>query len=247
MFSETECIERREFTLLHKIVLGLVPIDLEQYPQDSTADINARDTNNRTPISLAADRGDLSAVSTLLRYNANLQIGSSCFATHLHFAGCAQDPSCIQPLIDAGAQVDALTDWSQTPLIYVAAYTKDTRHANILLDTTADQNHRDRDSIAPLGWTVIADNLPIALALLARNADIDSASLAGETALSRCVASNRTQILRELKARRASPELQPTRECHALLRASGQSGRGSGSESDSGEEESWEDAREEAR
>ena len=51
IFSETECIEPREFTLLHKIVLGLLPNDLEQYLQGSTADINGRDTNHRTPIS----------------------------------------------------------------------------------------------------------------------------------------------------------------------------------------------------
>ena len=207
MFSETECIERREFTLLHKIVLGLVPNDLEQHLQGSTADIDARDTNNRTPISLAADRGDLSAVTTLLRYNADPRIGSSCFATPLHFACCARDPSCIQPLIDAGAQVDALTDWEQTPLIYAAAYTKDARHANTLLDAGADKNWRDRDGIAPLAWATIADNTPVAMALLARDVDIDSASLTGETALSRCVASNRLRILRELVSRGASPEL----------------------------------------
>jgi hypothetical protein len=207
MFSETECIERREFTLLHKTGLGLVLNDLEQHLQGSTAEIDARDTNNRTPISPAADRGDLSAVTTLLRYNADPRIGSSCFATPLHFACCAQDPCCIQPLIDAGAQVDALTDWEQTPLIYAAAYIKDVQHANILLDADADKNWRDRDGIAPLAWAVIADNTPVAMALFARDVDIDSASLTGETALSRCVASNRLRILRELVYRRASPQL----------------------------------------
>ena len=161
----------------------------------------------RTPISLAADRGDLSAVRTLLRYNADPRIGSSCFATPLHFACCAQDPCCIQPLIDAGAQVNALTDWEQTPLIYAAAYTKDARHADILLDAGADKNWRDRDGLAPLAWAVIADNTPVAMALFARDVDIDCASLTGETALSRCVASNRLSILRELVSRRASPQL----------------------------------------
>jgi hypothetical protein len=53
MFSETGCLERREFTVLHKILLGIVDKDLKKELDASTADVNARDSNNRTPLSMA--------------------------------------------------------------------------------------------------------------------------------------------------------------------------------------------------
>ena len=54
MFSATECIERREFTILHDIVSGLVSGDLTQQLFASTADLNVVDSNNRVLLSLAA-------------------------------------------------------------------------------------------------------------------------------------------------------------------------------------------------
>lgn len=145
MFSETECIERRDFTILHKIMLGPVPGDLELQVSASTADLNAVDNNGRVAVSLAAERGDLAAVTTLLRYDPDVNISSSSGSTPLHFAACAEDPSCVAPLLRAGALVDAYTDWKQTPLIYAAAYTRDRRHADILLDTGAQIDWRDLD------------------------------------------------------------------------------------------------------
>ncbi len=59
MFSETECLERRDFSVLHKIVLKFVSLDLETELIASTAGINTQDSNERTPLSIAAERGDI--------------------------------------------------------------------------------------------------------------------------------------------------------------------------------------------
>jgi ankyrin repeat protein len=116
MFSETECIERRDFTVLHKIILGLIYKDLELELRSSTAEIDAVDSNNRTAISPAAERGDLESVNLLLQYGANIHIISTSLSSPLHFAVCAVEPNCIAPLIAKGADVNALTNHNQTPL-----------------------------------------------------------------------------------------------------------------------------------
>ena len=206
MFSETECIERRDFTILHKIVLGLISGDLAQQLSASTADLNTVDNNGRVPLSLAAERGDLATVTTLLQYNPNVNIGSSSGSTPLHFASCAKNPSCITPLINAGALVDAHTNWKQTPLIYAAAYTRDARYAEVLLDAGAHIDWRDLDGITALGWTAIAGNVPVAEVLIRRGADVTNVDRNEDTIVTLCVASNRIGILRLLIGRRLVPD-----------------------------------------
>ena len=206
MFSETECIERREFTTLHKIVLGLVPGDLEQQLSYSTADLNTVDNNGRTAISIAAERGDLDSLSTLLRYGADVNISSTSLSSPLHFAACARNSSCIQPLLDAGALVDSLTDWKQTPLMYTAAYVKNAIPAEILLDAGADIDLRDLDGITALGWTATAGNVPVAEVLIRRGANVGNVDRRGDTFLALCVTNNQLDLLRLLRGRRITTD-----------------------------------------
>ncbi|KAK5207025.1 hypothetical protein LTR41_007092 [Exophiala xenobiotica] len=204
MFSETECIERRDFTVLHKIVLGLVSKDLELELRSSTADIDAVDSNNRTALSLAAERGDLDAVNLFLDFGANVHLASTSLSTPLHFAACAAEPSCIAPLISKDADVNALTNHNQTPLIYAAAYTKDARHASLLIEAGAFVDFPDLDGITALGWTAISGNTPVATLLVQYNANVDNIDNAGQTCLSRSISSNNHEIIRLLVAKGAS-------------------------------------------
>ncbi|KAG8529065.1 uncharacterized protein KY384_005700 [Bacidia gigantensis] len=198
MFSETECISRRDFTVLHKIILHLLPNDLDAVLAASTAEINAFDSNQRTAHSLAAERGDLPSLTTLFRYGADPAPASTSGSTALHFAACALDPCCLAPLIEHGAVIDARTNWDQTPLIYAAAYREDKRHAEILLRKGADAGVRDLDGINALGWTAIVGNVPVAKMILSSGGGADlifAADNGGQTALTRCVSVNRYEIL----------------------------------------------------
>lgn len=198
MFSETECIERRDFTMLHKVILGLASSDLGQLLSDSTVDLNTLDNNGRSPVSLAAERGDLEALSTLLRYNPDVNISCTSGSSPLHFASCAQNPSCMKPLLGAGAIVDSFTNWNQTPLIYAAAYVKSAANAEILLDSGAKIDWRDRDGITALSWTAIANNIPVAEVLIRRGADVNNIDRGGDTFATLCVTNNQTELLRLL-------------------------------------------------
>jgi ankyrin repeat protein len=202
MFSETDCIERRDFTILHKAILGLSSTNLEQLLLDSTADLDAVDNNGRTAVSLAAERGDSITLSTLLKYNPDVNLSSTSGSSPLHFASCARNPSCIKPLLDAGAVVDSLTDWEQTPLIYTAAYVQSALHAELLLDAGASIDWKDRDGITALGWTAIANNLSVAKVLLDRGADVNNVDGNGDTFGTLCVKNSQIVLLRLLTGHR---------------------------------------------
>lgn len=195
LFSDTECLERREFTVLHKIVLGLVGKDLDQELEASTAELDTLDSNERTPLSLAAERGDADAVSILLQYGANCEIPSNCGCTPLHFAACAKDSTCLRLLLDSGALVDPATNWDQTPLHYAAAYNKSSSHVALLLDAGADIDKRDRDGISPLGWAAISNNSDVTGELLKRKAEIDVIDLSGSSPLQECIRGNTHGVL----------------------------------------------------
>lgn len=197
MFSQTECLERREVTILHKIVLGIASDDLETALLASAADINTTDSNGRTALSLAAERGDVDAVTLLLQFGANARIPSSSGASPIHFAACARDPACLELLL-AYSDIDATTGWSQTPLVYVAAYTRDRRHAQLLLDAGCDPEIVDLDGLRAIDWTAVAGNEPVASCLLQHGVDVDHVDNQGMTVVAHCVVGNRHSLLRML-------------------------------------------------
>ena len=120
MFSDTECLESREFTMLHRIVLGLVGKDLKTELEASTNDINTGNTNSRTALLRAAQRNDLPAVDLSLDYGADPNVISPDQGTPLHAAATASGHCCIAPLRH-GAKIEGMTSWRQTALHYVAA------------------------------------------------------------------------------------------------------------------------------
>lgn len=70
----SENFRKRQFTRIHQIVLGIIPLDLEKQLQTSTAEINDECSMGRTALSWAASHSDASAVRTLLRYGAEIDV-----------------------------------------------------------------------------------------------------------------------------------------------------------------------------
>ncbi len=215
MFADTDCIERRELTMLHRIVLGLVGKNLKTELDASTKEINAVDFSGRTALSMAAGRSDLPAVTHLLDYAADPNISSPSQGSPLHFAAVAKMPDCISKLISYNAHVDGVTNWDQTPLHHVAAYKNDDRHALILIKACANVNARDRDGITPLQWTVVSNNDKVASILLSHGAHINNIDNYGNSALLQAVTANRHTILHLLVAR--APNVEGLRKDGTIL------------------------------
>lgn len=54
----SDFVEEQDYTQLHKIVLGLSMLDLEEAIRDRPEDVNKTDIMGRTPLAWAACRGD---------------------------------------------------------------------------------------------------------------------------------------------------------------------------------------------
>lgn len=85
----------------------------------------------------------------------------------LHFAVRPASYRCITPLLAAGACLDELTDWLQTPLHHAAAYRKDPRFLETLIDPAANVNVRDKDGNTPLACAALSPHARSAALLLA--------------------------------------------------------------------------------
>ncbi|KAL8868382.1 MAG: hypothetical protein Q9174_005030, partial [Haloplaca sp. 1 TL-2023] len=100
MFINTDWLQTRQFSILHKIVLRLISRSIESELDYSTRDLNALDSSGRTPVAWAAARGDVAALKTLIYYGAEVILSDSQGRSPLHHA---QTPECIDILTNAGA------------------------------------------------------------------------------------------------------------------------------------------------
>lgn len=79
-------LQKRNFTVLHQIVLHLNPLDLESVLRISTADIDARCSNGRTPLVWAILRSQTEDIRLLLEYGADVTIADNLKSGPLHIA-----------------------------------------------------------------------------------------------------------------------------------------------------------------
>ena len=172
MFQDTECLEKREFSIIHKIILQLVNLDLESLLQASTSALNSVDSNGRTALSWAAARGDEKAVAVLLKYRADPNIVNASRMAPLHYAMRAKSAACAPLLIKAGANINALSDVSQLPLHHAAAYQDDVSYLKCLIEADSDVNARDRDGYTALTWATFSNHANSVSYLLDHGADI---------------------------------------------------------------------------
>jgi ankyrin repeat protein len=181
--------------------------------------INATDSQGRTALSWAAARGDVQIVKKLLRCGADPNIGSSCDMVPLHFAMRPASPRSIVPLLAAGANVNYMSNWLQTPLHHAAAYKDDVRFLEPLIDSGADVNARDFDGNTPLGCAALSDHVKSIELLLESGANINNRDLRGWTAILDAVDSNSHRSITVLLKNGADYTLPLNTGCTVLHRA----------------------------
>ena len=185
MFKKDDWFGERQFSILHKIVLNLLPKSrsLERELYESTSTIDLADSEGRTPLSWAAERGNPLAVEILLRYGANLLSRSITGMTPLHYAAKAHDSACLEFLLDNGASVAAKNKWSQSPLNIASFFQNDSSFIATLLSHGADINEKDCYSVTALICSTFMNNFNTAAYLISRGANINSQDRMGVTAL----------------------------------------------------------------
>lgn len=103
VFTDRECLEELGFSILYKIILGIVSDSLAQQLNTNALDVNVCDNSRRTCLSWAAQKGDARAVKLVLEHYADPNISDTDQYGASAFRSEALTPTCIAPLLAHGA------------------------------------------------------------------------------------------------------------------------------------------------
>lgn len=196
LFPITEWVEeRRLFTHIHKIVLGLLDLDLEKALLKDPSGIDRPDADGRTPISWAAARGDSQSVELLLRYGASPDSPDRIGQGPLRQSLKADNAACLRLLLLYGVRVDQRDDWSQTCLLAAHYYPDPVSFTLPLLEAGAHVNARCSQGRFPLMEAVSKNNVAAVKLLLDYGANVNFFNNAGATALHEGVRYNSHEAL----------------------------------------------------
>lgn len=157
--ADTETLEKRGFSPVHSIVLGLSDIALDKYLDLSLADLDNRDVLGKTPLCWAASRQDTSIVDTLLSYGAATHIASRKGQTPVHYAAGGGTAGSLRLLLnralgindensatvsdaEASSIIDAVDNKGRTPLNF-AVRMDFPEHTQVLIDHGANMECTD--------------------------------------------------------------------------------------------------------
>ena len=135
------------------------------------ADPNLATHKGATPLHHAVEAQTPSCISPLIEHGADVSAVDHKLHTPLHFACKHRDDAAyVAPLIAAGADANARTDYDYTPLV-IAAYQNHTAMALHLLEHGADIDKQGQYSKTPVVYTVEYNSHAVLRLLLARGAD----------------------------------------------------------------------------
>ena len=203
MFSDTDYLLTRQFSILHKIVLHLIPRTLQSELDFSTRELDAVDADGRTCVNWAATRGDEDALNTLLHYDANINIADEQGNTPLlHVRNLA----CMEILLAAGADISARNKFGQNALHMVCRDTGSVPLAKRLLQAGIDINATDSSGETALNNAVFRKYHDCSLYLIEEGADVDIAGAIdgmGDAPIDTALMTNQATVLQLLLARSA--------------------------------------------
>ncbi|KAI1113429.1 hypothetical protein F5Y14DRAFT_451966 [Nemania sp. NC0429] len=158
-FPDAEpCQERRQFTKIHKIVLNMLCVDLEQELSIDRSAIDTPDADGRTPLYWACQRGDVQATAVLLKYDADPDKTDQLGQGPLRASIKNDNSDCLQALLNKGADPNIKDKWQQTCLIAANFYPRPTLFMPHLLRAGADVNAREDHGATALTYCVFGPN-----------------------------------------------------------------------------------------
>ncbi|KAI0396230.1 ankyrin repeat-containing domain protein [Xylariaceae sp. FL0594] len=192
-------IDGSRFTRTHRIVLGLLMVDLEKQIVHHPGEMNVQDAMGRTPLAWAAARGDSRSVVTLLKYGADPNIMDIQLSGPVSNAAAHGHTTVVQVLLDAGADAEpALPEGIRkgSPLNVAARNGRDPLLIKRLLDFGADVNQCSTDGKTALFHAAKNNDASLAILLLEYGAEINHLATTGETPLTIAITHNSHGIIR---------------------------------------------------
>lgn len=139
------------------------------------------DAGELSPLGLAAQRGDLAALEMLLRAQPGPSLADKCDA--LMMATSSDQPQIVQRLLAAGALADSMV-WEGGTALHYATDRGHTAVVDALLAAGAEVNLADPDQgWTPLMYAAYDDRADIAQRLIAAGADLNARDPQGRTPL----------------------------------------------------------------
>ncbi|KAK0615090.1 ankyrin repeat-containing domain protein [Bombardia bombarda] len=183
----SQYIDDEDYTLLHKSIAKLIPIDLAELLRRSEymSCVNNKSTDGLSPLHLAALRGDCVSMRLLLRAGADTESTTTQGETPLHYVCYNGHYDACKLLLDAGAQVNAMSRTNGTSPLACAAMGWKNASRIILLLTQRGANIRatGRSPISPLRMAVYARNVSSVRCLVDNGASINHRDYDGDVIL----------------------------------------------------------------
>ncbi len=153
------------------------------------------------PLADAARRGDVARVSALLAEGAQVNQTLGDGTTALHWASRQGNVDLVTRLLDAGADVSAVTRLGGYTALHLAAQEGVGDVVALLLARGADARARSTTGVEPLHFAAAAGNAVAVSALLERGADANATEPEwGQTPLMFAAAAGRTEAVKSLVA-----------------------------------------------
>ena len=140
---DDDYLEERQFSLLHKILLGIYSHDLKEMLTIVEDEVDIPDADGKTPLIWASLRGDVSAVEHLLKARADLNLSSVNGMTALLAASRSGSIECLRLLLAAGADPVPITNDRWNVLHYTACYHDQDENIEALILAGAIVDGRD--------------------------------------------------------------------------------------------------------
>jgi len=153
---------------------------------ENGADPMAQDTKNMTAFALAISHGDVEIVKALVarRLNVNgLARGGTMPAKPLMLAIEFAQEKVVDYLIESGAQIEAMDENGNTPLIKAVADDRRARIVRRLLEMGANINAKNHHGVTPLHVAVQSGSDRMVNLLLEKHPELEVRTTNGETAL----------------------------------------------------------------
>jgi ankyrin repeat protein len=200
LFPKEKISETWEFSPLHEVILGILPMDLERTLQDQKyrKQVNLRDYKGRTPLHWAAIRGDKFSVSRLLDSGAQINAQDDGKATPIILAASSGSVRTLELLLLAGANVQLTDRRGGQALHYVSRHQEDIAPVKLLLRAGASVDCRNSLGHTPFIGAAIKNRYEIGAYLLQNGADKHNVSNNNDTALFESVFHNSHEFLQLL-------------------------------------------------
>lgn len=199
LFDNFAPLSRLEFPELQKALLGISGRDFDTVLQTvKRAELDQIDHRGRTTLSWAAARGKLDAVQQLLQRGADPDKADMSGKTPCHW--CSTSTQCLKALLDAGADIGAITRDGRTIMMEMIKYSHGEimSFVELLLARGADVSAKSDDGYSALHFTVTRNDPRTVSYLLQNGADVNAMDNTGGTPLGMSVVYNSDKALKAL-------------------------------------------------